>query len=126
METVVLAVVLVLVLFAAMAVGIMFGRPPIKGSCGGMSSAMGDKDCPICGGDKSKCEENGRDGPRGDGSVDSERELVFEEAVDAAVVRDDQDRVRRLGGTGRQGTHRMLVLRTIKAPPVSKAESNSR
>lgn len=59
MTTILLTVVLVALLVAAMAVGIMFGRPPIKGSCGGMSALAGDKDCPICGGDSDKCEESG-------------------------------------------------------------------
>lgn len=60
MTTILLSIVLLAVLFAAMAVGIMFGRPPIKGSCGGMS-AMGVKgECEICGGDTSKCEESSR------------------------------------------------------------------
>jgi len=58
MTTILLTVVLVAVLVAAMAVGVMFGRPPIKGSCGGMSALAGDKDCPICGGDREKCEES--------------------------------------------------------------------
>jgi hypothetical protein len=58
MTTILLTVVLVALLVAAMAIGIMFGRPPIKGSCGGMSALAGDKDCPICGGDRDKCEES--------------------------------------------------------------------
>jgi len=57
MTTVLLAVLLVLVLFAAMAVGQLFGRPPIKGSCGGMSALAAKGECAICGGDSGKCEE---------------------------------------------------------------------
>lgn len=56
METILLAIVLMLVIFAAMAIGILFGRSPIKGSCGGMSALAGEPDCPICGGDTAKCE----------------------------------------------------------------------
>lgn len=36
--TVVLSAFLILALFAAMAVGVMMGRRPIKGSCGGLGS----------------------------------------------------------------------------------------
>lgn len=56
METILLAIVLMLVVFAAMAVGVLFGRAPIKGSCGGMSALAGEPECPICGGDTAKCE----------------------------------------------------------------------
>ena len=42
-----------------MSVGVLMGRKPISGSCGGVGSALGDDDyvCDICGGDESKCEE---------------------------------------------------------------------
>lgn len=63
METILLTVVLMLLAFAGMAIGIMFGRQPIKGSCGGMSAlAGGDGSCKLCGGDPQKCDElNDRD-----------------------------------------------------------------
>lgn len=43
----------------AMSVGVLFGRKPISGSCGGVGAALGvtDYSCDICGGDESKCEE---------------------------------------------------------------------
>ncbi len=43
----------------AMSVGVLFGRKPISGSCGGVGAALGEKNysCDICGGDESKCEE---------------------------------------------------------------------
>lgn len=63
MATILLSIVLVSVLFAAMAIGIMLGRQPIKGSCGGMSALSvargGNGDCEICGGDPQKCEASG-------------------------------------------------------------------
>ena len=42
-----------------MAVGVLFGRRPISGSCGGVGAALGEKDyvCDLCGNDESKCEE---------------------------------------------------------------------
>lgn len=46
------------VLIALMAIGVMVGRRPISGSCGGIGRINGDDDaCAICGGDPVKCEE---------------------------------------------------------------------
>ncbi|HEY9035925.1 MAG TPA: (Na+)-NQR maturation NqrM [Pseudomonadales bacterium] len=45
-----------LLFFGLMAVGVMMGRKPISGSCGGMGAQMGDAGCPLCGGDVQKCE----------------------------------------------------------------------
>lgn len=45
-----------LVLVAAMAIGVLMGRKPISGSCGGMAALGMDVACDICGGDKSICE----------------------------------------------------------------------
>ena len=47
METFILAFILILLAVAGLAVGVMFGRAPIKGSCGGLSCA-GDGAC-ACG-----------------------------------------------------------------------------
>ncbi len=45
-------------LVAIMAVGVMMGRRPISGSCGGIGRVNGeDSECAICGGDPIKCEE---------------------------------------------------------------------
>lgn len=41
MGTVILALVLVLLAMAGLAVGVLFGRQPIKGSCGGLACADG-------------------------------------------------------------------------------------
>jgi hypothetical protein len=46
-----------LLMALGMAVGVLAGRGPIKGSCGGMS-AMSGEDCPICGGNPAKCDAN--------------------------------------------------------------------
>ena len=54
--TAVFAFILMLVLVAAMAVGVMFGRKPISGSCGGLKTLGISADCEICGGDPDRCE----------------------------------------------------------------------
>ncbi len=43
----------------AMSVGVLAGRGPIKGSCGGMSALGFDTECEICGGDPNKCDNAG-------------------------------------------------------------------
>lgn len=50
--------VLMLVVLA-MSVGVLMGRKPISGSCGGIGAALEDPDyvCDFCGNDESKCEE---------------------------------------------------------------------
>jgi len=50
---------------AGMAVGVMAGRPPIKGSCGGMGALGVDTACDLCGGDPKRCDEETRDGEVG-------------------------------------------------------------
>ncbi|MCO4785998.1 (Na+)-NQR maturation NqrM [Marinomonas gallaica] len=57
MTTIVLAFVLMIALVVAMAVGVLMGRKPISGSCGGMSALNMEVACDICGGDKGKCEK---------------------------------------------------------------------
>ena len=45
-------------LVGIMAIGVMLGRRPISGSCGGIAQLNGgDGECAICGGDPSKCDE---------------------------------------------------------------------
>ena len=45
-------------LVAIMAVGVIMGRRPISGSCGGIGRINGeDSECAICGGDPLKCEQ---------------------------------------------------------------------
>lgn len=61
----VLSVLIVVLVVAGMAVGVIFGRAPIKGSCGGMGALGIDTACDICGGDPRKCDEETRDGESG-------------------------------------------------------------
>jgi len=56
MITLLLAFLSMLLLVAAMAVGVVFGRNPIAGSCGGMKALGMDMECEICGGDPGQCE----------------------------------------------------------------------
>lgn len=56
METILGGVVLLLIAVGAMAIGVIAGRKPIAGSCGGMGAVGMDKACDVCGGDKTKCD----------------------------------------------------------------------
>lgn len=51
-----LSLVIISFLVAAMAIGVLLGKEPIKGSCGGMSALGMDTECDICGGDPNKCD----------------------------------------------------------------------
>ena len=45
-------------LVGIMAIGVIVGRRPISGSCGGIGRLNGDDgECALCGGDPSKCDE---------------------------------------------------------------------
>lgn len=54
----VLAFCVVALLVVAMSVGVIMGRKPLKGSCGGVGAALGEDNraCDICGGSPDKCE----------------------------------------------------------------------
>lgn len=52
-----LAFLLMALIVVGMSVGVMMGRKPIAGSCGGIGATGLDKSCGICGGDVTKCEE---------------------------------------------------------------------
>lgn len=58
MLEVLLAFIVLVLILAAMSVGVLLGRKPLKGSCGGVGAALGEKDytCDICGGDPAKCD----------------------------------------------------------------------
>ncbi|MEE4637759.1 MAG: hypothetical protein V2J42_03360 [Wenzhouxiangella sp.] len=51
LTTLILSALLMLILFAAMMIGVLMGRGPIKGSCGGIGS---QGDCP-CGRSPGRC-----------------------------------------------------------------------
>jgi uncharacterized protein len=56
MATILLSIVILLLVFAGMAVGVLMGRQPIKGgTCGGLSG--NGASCEICGGNPAACVE---------------------------------------------------------------------
>lgn len=64
MQIFLIAFFFLLLITTIMAVGVLFGRKPITGSCGGVGAALGEKDyvCDLCGNDESKCEELNAEG----------------------------------------------------------------
>lgn len=59
MATLIGTFVLLALVVAGMAIGVMFGRKPLKGSCGGLNNG-GEGSCNVCGGNPAKCEESSR------------------------------------------------------------------
>ncbi|MCI5105863.1 MAG: (Na+)-NQR maturation NqrM [Pseudomonadales bacterium] len=57
MTTLIVTFVVLAVIFALMSVGVLMGRKPVQGSCGGLNKVDGLGDCEICGGDRNKCDE---------------------------------------------------------------------
>lgn len=59
MATVIAAAIFMMLVVAAMSIGVLMGRKPIAGSCGGVGAALNDPDyvCDLCGNDPKKCEE---------------------------------------------------------------------
>jgi len=55
-----LTFVILMALVAAMAVGVMRGRKPLAGTCGGLNNLGIGGSCEICGGDTSKCDEQSK------------------------------------------------------------------
>lgn len=56
MEMFVVVFVAMLIFVLLMAVGLIFARKPITGSCGGMSAIGMETACDVCGGDQTICE----------------------------------------------------------------------
>jgi uncharacterized protein len=75
MEMFFASVLVMATVIAAMAIGVMFGREPIKGSCGGVGAAGIDSNCDICGGSPARCEAE-----RGADDASSARRPAFYEA----------------------------------------------
>lgn len=58
MQTFFIALFAFLIVMSLMAVGVIMGRKPISGSCGGVGAALQEPnyECDLCGGDEAKCE----------------------------------------------------------------------
>lgn len=52
---------LMTIIIVAMAVGVLAGRKPLQGSCGGLNKIDGLGECEICGGDRQKCDDFARE-----------------------------------------------------------------
>ena len=63
-----ISLLVIALVVAGMSVGVLAGRPPIKGSCGGMGALGVDTACDLCGGDPKRCDEETRDGAVGKAS----------------------------------------------------------
>lgn len=57
--TVIAAFAVMLLVVAGLAAGVLAGRKPIAGSCGGIANLGIEKECSLCGGVREKCEEVG-------------------------------------------------------------------
>jgi len=60
MSTLVIVFGAMLLFVILMAVGVLMGRKPISGSCGGMAAIGMESACDVCGGDKTKCEKESK------------------------------------------------------------------
>ena len=56
MAEILITFIVLLTIVGAMSVGVLMGRKPISGSCGGLANAGVGGPCEICGGDMSKCD----------------------------------------------------------------------
>ena len=66
MELFFIVLVMMLALVGAMSIGVLFGKKPISGSCGGMSALGMEVACDVCGGDKTKCDKESDDASSAD------------------------------------------------------------
>ncbi len=71
-----LAFLVILALVGAMSIGVIFGRQPIKGTCGGMAALNMGSGCDICGGDARRCDEESS--PENKSSVPDDRQLGYD------------------------------------------------
>ena len=63
MATIFAAIIFMLLVVGAMSIGVIMGRKPIAGSCGGVGAALAEPDyiCELCGNDPAKCVEENRE-----------------------------------------------------------------
>ncbi len=77
--TLLLVFIFMLLTVAATSIGVIFGRAPIKGSCGGLAQ-LGLGECEICGGDPARCETASRPDSRTICSTVSTSDLTYDAA----------------------------------------------
>lgn len=65
-----LAFGVMLLIVGGMSVGVMAGRKPIAGSCGGLANLGVDGECEICGGNPARCETTPADNSVGRDAAD--------------------------------------------------------
>lgn len=70
MSTIIIAFGVMLFIVAAMAIGVIMGRKPIAGSCGGMSALGMETACDVCGGDKNRCEKESSEAGKASDNAD--------------------------------------------------------
>ncbi|MBU2711566.1 (Na+)-NQR maturation NqrM [Zooshikella harenae] len=58
MNIVFLVFFMMLLVIVGMAVGVIFARKPLKGSCGGLNALGMKTACEVCGGNQDKCKKN--------------------------------------------------------------------
>ena len=58
MAMLLVTLLVMLLVVVGMSIGVLLGRKPLAGSCGGVGKALGEEDyvCELCGGDEAKCE----------------------------------------------------------------------
>ena len=76
----VLTVIIMGLVVTAMAVGVICGREPIKGSCGGLGAVGINQSCEICGGDPVRCDEE--QGAAGKDAAASVHDAMYHDAAD--------------------------------------------
>ena len=57
MSTLILTFIILSLIVASMSIGVLFGRKPITGSCGGLQGLDPKRECELCGGNPAKCTE---------------------------------------------------------------------
>ena len=55
----ILSFFILVAIVTGMAIGVLRGRAPISGSCGGLNNMGVDGACEICGGNPARCEQEG-------------------------------------------------------------------
>ena len=76
MTQVLVVFLIMLALVAAMSIGVIFGRKPIAGTCGGLNMMLtggaGGGSCEVCGGNPARCDSSGPGDPEAPSGVPEE------------------------------------------------------